>query len=164
VSATDDLSLRALRPEDETALAELFSRNALPEVVRHFHPFPLDAESARALSRGRRRDRFYVACRGPRIVGLSMLRGWDEGHDVPRFGVLVDRDQRGCGIGSRLLDHAIEQARALGSPRVELSVYASNSLAHGLYLRRGFVEKGRERVQTPFGDDERVLMSKDLQP
>ena len=37
-----------------------------------------------------------------------MLRGWDEGYDIPSFGVCVRPDVRGRGIARRLLSDALE--------------------------------------------------------
>jgi ribosomal protein S18 acetylase RimI-like enzyme len=95
-------------------------------------------------------------------VALSLLRGWDEGYVVPSFGILVDGEWRGRGIGSALTDFTLGEARTLGASRIRLSVYASHELALHLYLDRGFVEDSRSRVETPFGEDYVVVMMKDL--
>jgi ribosomal protein S18 acetylase RimI-like enzyme len=91
-----------------------------------------------------------------------MLRGWDEGYVVPSFGILVDREWQGHGVGSHLTDFTVAEARTLGATCLRLSVYASHEIALRLYIDRGFVEDSRSRVETPFGEDHIVVMKKDL--
>jgi glycosyltransferase involved in cell wall biosynthesis/ribosomal protein S18 acetylase RimI-like enzyme len=160
--AADRAAIRPLAAGDARALARFFVRNDVPEVTAGFDPFPLTAESADAIAAATGADRFYGAFLGPRVVGMAMLRGWDEGYDVPSFGVVVDRDFHGEGIGSRLTDAAIAEARRLGCPRVRLSVYGSNRVAHELYERRGFVESERRPVSKDGREDERIVMVKEL--
>jgi ribosomal protein S18 acetylase RimI-like enzyme len=51
--------------------------------------------------------------------------------------VAVDRDMRGAGLGSMLMDHTEERAVAGGSTRLSLDVSAKNRGARRLYERRG---------------------------
>ena len=160
----NDLILRPLVPTDEDALASLFERNDTPETRGRFDPFPLTRETARDLCAYGGRDGYFVAVQDSRIVGLSMLRGLDEGWEVPSFGIVVDRECHGRGVGRCLTDYTIERARADGAPQVRLSVYASNEVAAGMYLRRGFVEQSREVVRRESGEMIRVVMVKELEP
>lgn len=160
----DELSLREIGPEDFETLARFLEENDVPAVVRTFNPFPMTSETAERIARRPRRDRYYGAFTGGRMVGLSMLRGWDEGYSVPSFGVMVDHRFHGRGAGSRMLDYAIAEAARLGSERIRLSVFASNERAVRLYLSRGFVEDGRERVLLAGEPDERIVMFKEVAP
>jgi perosamine synthetase len=156
-----ELALASLGPADAEELAELFARNDVEDVVRQFHPFPLTRDVADRLAREPGRDRFYVARDGDRrLVALAMLRGWNEGYEVPSFGILVDRDRRGRGIGRLMTEHACAQAAALGCARIRLSVYSDNRPALALYRSFGFVEAGRERR----GERDRVVMERSLDP
>jgi ribosomal protein S18 acetylase RimI-like enzyme len=152
------LTFRELGPHDAGSLGALFEANDIPGVVDHFDPFPLTHAIAAELTDPGRKDRFYGAFLEDRLVGFSMLRGWDEGYEVPSFGVLVDRVHYGSGIGSRLTDFTLEQARALSSPRVRLSVYGTNERAYAMYARKGFVEESRAQVGRRLGPDERIVM------
>jgi [ribosomal protein S18]-alanine N-acetyltransferase len=156
------LVLRELGPDDAESLGALFEANDLPAVVDHFDPFPLTRATASELTDPRRRDHFYGAFLEDRLVGFSMLRGWDEGYEVPSFGILVDRGHHGRGIGSRLTDFTIEQARDLGSPRVRLSVYGTNVHAYSMYALKGFAEQSRAPVARRLGPDERIVMVLEL--
>lgn len=61
--------------------------------------------------------------------------------------VAVDDDQRGNGIGSMLIDHMENTARAHGCARIVLDVAANNKVARRLYEHRGMtVEAESPRV------------------
>jgi ribosomal protein S18 acetylase RimI-like enzyme len=54
--------------------------------------------------------------------------------------IAVDPEARGAGIGSALMDHVEECARAAGSRRLSLDVSAKNEGARRLYARLGMTE------------------------
>jgi putative acetyltransferase len=59
--------------------------------------------------------------------------------------MLVDRDWRGRGVGSALVQAAIGWARGQGLHKLCLEVFAHNAVAIALYRKSGFVEEGRRR-------------------
>jgi len=161
-AVAEAIEVREIAPRDASALAAFFRRNDVPEVTTGFDPFPLTAEEAERIASEPRKDRYYAAFLDDRIVGMAMLRGWDEGYEVPSFGVVVDHRYQRCGIGGVLTDHAIAQAKELGCPRVRLSVYGRNEQAQRMYGVRGFVETSRETVERADGREERIVMVKVL--
>jgi GNAT superfamily N-acetyltransferase len=52
--------------------------------------------------------------------------------------VRVARDRRGTGLGTRLVEHLIDRARAAGCGMVQLTSTASRTRAHAFYERLGF--------------------------
>ena len=84
----------------------------------------------------------FVATAGDALVGeLSLHRG--EG-GVVVLGMLVARDWRRKGIGSRLVEAAIAWAQARPEiVRIDLAVFTHNRPALLLYLKHGF---HRERL------------------
>jgi perosamine synthetase len=155
------LTFDALSADDGDALAELFERNDVEPVTRQFHPFALSAATARAITREPGRDRYFGVRLGDRLVGFSMLRGWNEGFEIPSFGVFVDAAHHARGIGRALTAHTVEQARLLGCRSVRLSVYAGNVAALRLYAALGFRERSRDPLP---GGRERVVMELELDP
>jgi glycosyltransferase involved in cell wall biosynthesis/ribosomal protein S18 acetylase RimI-like enzyme len=158
-AATPSGSARAVRfqrldPSDREALRGFLAANDVPAVTRTFDPFPMRAETADQLLDGAREDRYYGAFVDGELVALSMLRGWDEGYEVPSFGIAVDHRRHGDGIGGRLTRWTVSQARATGAPAVRLSVYTDNPSAVRLYEAIGFAELERSAA----GARERVVM------
>jgi ribosomal protein S18 acetylase RimI-like enzyme len=90
-------------------------------------------------------------------IGLVALRhnkviGWCDiiVPDVPgfghsgRLGTGVLKEFRGRGIGSKLVEQAIQCAREKGLLRIELEVYSSNRPAINLYQKFNFRFEGRK--------------------
>lgn len=110
-------------------------------------------------------DRFWMMLRDDRIVGFLMLRGWDEGRQVPSMGFMVDSSVRGLGRGRlaiEMIEFMISEARRLGCKQIRFSVYASNRpiLRFGEYF--GFRETERETISVLGEPDEKIVMVKDL--
>lgn len=61
-------------------------------------------------------------------------------------GVFVAPQSRGLGVGSRLLDAIVDQARAAGLHKVRLDVIDTNPRARALYERHGFVATGEQTL------------------
>ena len=161
-STAGDVVFRKIKPEHYEMLSSFLEENNLPVVVRTFNPFPMTEETARKIALAPRRDHYYGAFLAARIVGLSMLRGWNEGYSVPSFGIIVDHSFHNRGIGARMTEFTVEEARKLGCARVRLTVYASNHAAVRIYAAKGFVECGREPVLLMGAPDERIVMLKEL--
>ena len=87
---------------------------------RPFPSVPDDLATAEEIALRPGDDRYFGAFIEGRLVGLSMLRGWNEGFDVPSFGIVVDPASHGHGIGSMLTDFTLERVPWLGSERVRL--------------------------------------------
>jgi len=58
------------------------------------------------------------------------------------LGMGVRKDFRRLGIGTRLLERTMVEARVKGMERIELEVFASNTPAIKLYQKAGFVTEG----------------------
>jgi len=52
---------------------------------------------------------------------------------------------RRIGLGTALLERALDWARSVGIRKMNLEVFASNSGAIALYRKMGFEEEGRRR-------------------
>jgi len=87
-----------------------------------------------------------VAREGREIIGMVSLLftiSTAEGGPVCWLEDMVVRpDQRGAGVGSRLLAAAIDYARKHGFLRITLLTDKDNASARQFYLRHGFIESG----------------------
>jgi GNAT superfamily N-acetyltransferase len=121
------------------------------DLLKQFPPDPElpklnwdDAAKAFATLVEGHRGCIFVAEEGADIVGVVTL-GYSY---VLRFGgiyamieeFIVTEKMRGKGIANRLLQTAIQEARRMGCP--ELQVNGPSPLGHPVYLRNGFHEAG----------------------
>lgn len=83
------------------------------------------------------------AAGGPRIVGHVSIDIASYG--VADIGMLILLGWRGMGLGTILLDAAVEWATAAGAHKMALEVWPHNSTALELYRRADFVEEGCKR-------------------
>ena len=104
---------------------------------------PIDVE-ARAASWRLEGTLVAVADRGE-LVGSIHLD--PSRHGFADLGMAVARDWRGRGVGSALLEAAVDWARARGLHKLSLSVFPHNDAAIALYRKHGFVEEGRRVKQ-----------------
>ena len=85
----------------------------------------------------------YVAREGKRVVAMASLLytvSTAEGGRAALFeDLVVSPDYRKQGIGAKLLEHVIEQARAQGILRLTLLTDMQNERAQVLYRKLGFV-------------------------
>ncbi len=75
------------------------------------------------------------------MVGYGILRGWDEGYDVPSIGLCVLKKYQGMGLGRLLLNFLEVVSRLSGSSKTMLKVKKDNSAAKGLYESERYVFK-----------------------
>ena len=85
-----------------------------------------------------------------RVVGMAGLHGNPEvvrRSHAAEIGIGVHDDWHGRGVGTALMEAILDLAdNWLNLLRLELSVYADNDAARGLYERFGFAEEGRYRA------------------
>lgn len=120
-------------------LGELFSHE------REFSPDPdKQREALEAILADRSRGRIFVAREGSELVGMASLLytiSTAEGGKAALFeDLIVDPQHRGKGVGGKLVNYVIQQARAEGVLRITLLTDLENDTALGLYRKLGFVD------------------------
>jgi RimJ/RimL family protein N-acetyltransferase len=108
----------------------------------------------------------YVAEEDGVIVGrLSIARDQHPAsRHVADLGLMVAADRRRRGVGTALLEAAVEWARDAGVRKLELHVFPWNKAAIALYDRFGFVREGYRRGHYRRGDEyvDAILMAYDV--
>ena len=132
------IEIRRLHPSLALPLCEFFSRIDTPEIRDHFSPHEFTARQAESLCRHQGADQYFVALRDGRILAYGMLRGWDEGYEIPSLGICVDPGHQRVGLGYLLMTHLVCVARMKGAPSVLLKVKRDNARAIALYRNMGF--------------------------
>ena len=126
----------------------------VPEIVAMLADDPLGAQRESpddlapyltALERlsGDPHQHVMVAVRQGRVVGtlqLTIVPGLSRRGSTRAIieGVRIHADERGSGLGSRLIEWAIESSRAQGCQLVQLTSDATRTEAHRFYERLGF--------------------------
>lgn len=146
------MNLRSATAADAAALAELGARSFTVKFGHLYRPEDLatflaeshtEAKAAKEIADPAMR--VMLAEADGRLLGyckLVMECGWPEharGNRVIELKQLyTDPDVTGQGIGARLMDWAMEEARGFGADEIQLSVWSGNSGAQKFYARYGF--------------------------
>jgi L-amino acid N-acyltransferase YncA len=138
-----DFAVRPARAGDAQAMAELFAAVAHERDGIATEP-PVDIQERAALF-ARTVSGSVVAVAGDQVVGLLHVGAGR--HGFGEIGMAVDRDWRGRGVGSALLQAAIDWARGAGLHKLCLEVFPHNAAGIALYRRAGFTEEGRRVAQ-----------------
>lgn len=88
----DEISVREIISEDFKPLTQFLQKNNIKEIRRQFNPFPLTCNTAYRIAYKNHINRYYTTIFNEKIIGLGMLRGWDEGFSIQSLGLLVDKD------------------------------------------------------------------------
>lgn len=131
-------------PGWERPLAAFLEALAAAGDEPHFHPHPLDAEGAARVCAYDGDDLYYVLIEGREVLAYGLLRGWDEGFEVPSLGIAVHPGARGSGLAAALIAFLHAAARRRGAPAVRLRVRPDNEPALALYRSLGYVFAGEQ--------------------
>jgi ribosomal protein S18 acetylase RimI-like enzyme len=80
--------------------------------------------------------RYWVMESDGIALGYVFFLDWDTG--IPTLGVAVRENMRGLGLGRRLTEFALKEAKAEGRGGVMLTTHVSNLAAQSLYESLGF--------------------------
>jgi RimJ/RimL family protein N-acetyltransferase len=132
-----EFAVRAATEADRLDVSRMFAAVAEERDGIATEP-PVDVEArARSLTL----EGSFVAEANGEIVGMLHVERSRFGFG--ELGMAVARPRRGQGVGTALLEAAIEWAREEGLHKLSLSVFPHNASAIALYRRFGFVEEGR---------------------
>jgi [ribosomal protein S18]-alanine N-acetyltransferase len=131
------IEMRVVAPELQQPLAEFFEAIRLSGEP-HFHPHQLSEDYARTLAQYAGNDLYYLLLDNRRVLAYGILRGWDQGFEVPSLGIAVLPEARGAHLGELMMNFLHIAARSKGAHHVRLKVYRENASAHHLYTKLGY--------------------------
>ena len=144
-----DISLRTAVTEDIDAMVDLMVGGRL-ETDAHDEPGDRDEYVAALdeIDRDPSASVIVAVNHGVDVVGMLQLVTFRHlqhhgGRCAQIESMHVRHDLRYSGIGGKLLDHAVEFARAAGCYRVQLTSNNARHDAHRFYERHGFVGSHR---------------------
>lgn len=103
-----------------------------------FSPHLTDIDSIRGIASHDSKDMYYLLVDQGRILGYGMLRGWDEGYQIPSLGLAIHPSARRQGLGKLFMDILHLLASQRGAEKVRLRVHVKNELAINLYKSLGY--------------------------
>jgi putative acetyltransferase len=141
-----DLLIRAARPQDAEAIADLQNLSGFRYNTLRL-PYNRPEEIRRSLETAQEDNRILVVLSDGHLVASGDLRRFaGRRAHVGTLGMGVHDAWRGRGIGRALLGEIVGIAeRWLGLRRLELTVYVDNAPAIALYRRFGFAVEGTHR-------------------
>lgn len=101
-----------------------------------------------------------VALGGGVICGYLMA--WVVVDQLHILNIATGPDVRRAGVGTALLDEAMDRAAREMLREVTLEVRESNTSARAFYRRHGFAEVGRRRGYYADNGEDALIMSRDL--
>ena len=96
----------------------------------------------------------WVAARDGEVVGLTGLMRGEDGAEIEP--VVVSRPARSQGIGRRLVEHVIAEARRRGESSLSIRPVARNAAAIRHFLRAGFSTVGRVELFQSLASSDRA--------
>lgn len=143
-----EITVRHVEPDDFEAMHRIFSG---PKAAAGTMQLPLPSREAWRKRFENPPDGLFslVACADGEVVGSIALETsptrWRMRH-VASIGMAVRDDWQGKGVGSKLMEAALDLAdNWLNLTRVELRVYVDNAAGISLYKKFGFEVEGTHR-------------------
>lgn len=153
-ATTDDL------PQLADLLYDLFSQEAdfIPDREKQMRGLRLILEQPN-------RGRIFVLRNQARIIGminlLITISTAEGGFVLILEDLVVHKDHRGQGYGSRLLEHALGYARAKDFLRITLLTDRMEDVARSFYEQHGFKQSGMVPMRYYFSPHEKRPLSAD---
>jgi L-amino acid N-acyltransferase YncA len=139
MSLSAGFHIRAATDDDRDAVWEIFRATVAPGDAFVYAPnTPREEAMAYWFGKG---TRTYVAEEEGKIVGSYILRDNRPGlgNHVSNAGFMVDPAARGSGVGRKMGEHALNEARRLGYRAMQFNfVISSNESAVRLWQQLGF--------------------------
>ena len=132
------VEIQQVIPDTEQHLAVFFTRLQSCSIEQYFHPHPLTSDEARKRARYSGPDFYCVLRMKGEIQGYGMLRGWEEGYEIPSLGIVIHPDKQGQGLGRMLIQYLHQEAQCRGAKKIRLRVAPENRKALSLYKSIGY--------------------------
>lgn len=131
--------IEPIGPHSLTMLARFLDVIDAAGEAGFFRPHGSNPAELDALCADDVRDLYYAAMRDNDLLAYGLLRGWDEGYDVPSLGIAVAPMHRGAGLGDMMMAFLHSAAHIHGAKRVRLRVHRDNISAIALYRKCGYL-------------------------
>jgi len=111
---------------------------------QYFVPFSFEVNSIKEILEIATNDKYFGVLISEKIVGFYMLRGFDDGYEIPSYGVWIAKEFSDLGLAKLTLQHAISYCKVNGIKKIMLKVHPDNSVAKKTYENYGFKQEGTD--------------------
>lgn len=101
--------------------------------LNFFYPHDMSRESLNSMLEHKKKDIYKIVIHKDKIIGYGILRGWDEGFEIPSLGIIIDKDFRGIGLSKTLMRFLEVNAKLMSSKKIRIVVHKNNQIAYNLY-------------------------------
>jgi len=111
------------------------------EYSKYFIPFNFDYSTINKILTEKKEDKFFGLFVDDSLIGFYMLRGFDEGYEIPSFGVWISKAYSAKGLSKLTLQHAVSICKINGVKKLLLKVHPENKRAIKIYKNFGFIKE-----------------------
>ena len=133
--------IRKMTNSDKKAVIDLQNRHWTASTSPVYDKTWTEKELDQYLAKG---ITFFIAETNNQIVGcldLGPYYPFPAGKHVATFGILINKDYRGKGVGTALIRVAIAEAKSQGYHKLAIHVLGTNKSAISLYQKLGFLRE-----------------------
>lgn len=128
------MAVRKFRKQDMASLISLW-RRVFPDDPPHNDPAQVIAAKLKV-------DDLIFVCEHDRDIVGACMAGYD-GHRGWLYAVAVSPEHRRHGVGTQLIQAALDELKALGCIKVNLQIRPTNTVVAEFYESLGFVAEDR---------------------
>ncbi len=139
-----DIYIFTLNPADAGELTALLI-SSRKEYSEHFIPFPFEFDVIKKILTEKILDRYFGLRVDGKLAGFYMLRGFDNGYQIPSYGVWIAEEFSGRGLSKLTLQHAVAFCKLNGIKKLMLKVAPDNLTAKSIYENFGFAFSGVDK-------------------
>ena len=136
-----NVEIKELQSDQASTLSELIL-TAPADYSKYFVPFSFKEDSITKIISDAVSNKFFGIFINDDLAGFYMLRGFDEGYDIPSYGVWISHKYSGLGLSKLTLQHAITFCKLNGLKKIMLKVHPENTIAKNIYENFGFKQQG----------------------
>lgn len=143
------IEIKELSLENAVLLSDALLKEKL-EYMKHFTPFEFSIASIKQILRGAVNDKYFGIFVEDQLAGFYMLRGMDDGYEIPAYGVWISSEFSNKGLSKLTLYHAFSFCRINNIKKLMLKVHPENLIAKTLYESLGFEKVGIDEKNDNF--------------
>ena len=136
-----NVEIKELHSEQASTLSALIL-NTPKDHTKYFTPFSFEEDSIKKNINNAVNDKYFGIFINDELVGFYILRGFDEGFEVPSYGVWISDKFSGLGLSKLTLQHAITFCKINNIKKIMLKVHPENIIAKSIYETFGFKQEG----------------------